>query len=396
MCFELDDIKKVVTDFEAEKNRAVCENEHLKQEICGFKRDISELQRINDKLCDDLEESDRCIKKLQNENAKLEECVQRKDMEICELEKLFEKVEELKVYVCQLERELEKTNKQMCCLEDQITELSRCVQEKDFCIRRLENKIRNLEGMICELEDTIKCLSDENRSLKCQLDECRQCLDRTNKELECMCQRLKQCECEKHILQCQVQELQQCLDDTNNKLQREVNCNCKLKDELKRLQEENHKLCVSNAFLQEENCELVKKLDCCNRNLKSCQCEYDRVQQECDAFKKSIGEFKNQIVTEIKCNVPCPPPCPVIPRRARSVNVPNRKRSNRTPRSTGLYDYVPCPPCKRPESMNTCNTDGLLKTVSFSVKIPRSISRGGGCHGMVETPSAKYRKRLGR
>lgn len=300
MAGDLNDIRKVVTDLEAEKNQALCLNQNLNEELCNLRKELCEHRRCEEKMREDLEETDNIIKNLRKENCQLEKCLQSKDCEICELRKLYTTIDELNAYICRLEKESECKTKQKNALEEQICELERCIQEKDCYIRRIENKINELEHTICEMEDEIKCLTDENECLKQELEECRRMVEKKTMELDCMCQRLKQCECEKQKLNCQIGQLQQALDDANDALQREQCNSCKLKEQLKRLQADNHKMCMDNSCLQEENCDLSKKLDTACKNLKKCQCEYERMQQDCQAFKRSIGEFKKQIVMDLK------------------------------------------------------------------------------------------------
>lgn len=300
MAGDLNEIRKVVADLESEKNQAVCLNQGLNDEVCNLKKELCEHRRCEEKMREDLEEAECMMQNLKKENCQLEKCLQSKDCEICELSKLCATIDELNGYICDLEKDIECKDKQKCCLEEQICELERCIQEKDCHIRRLENRMCELETTLCEMEEDIKHLQEENECLRQELEECRCMVEKKNMEINCLCQRLKQCECEKQKLNCQLEKMQGCLEDSNDALQREQCNNVKLKEQLKCLQNENHKLCMDNSCLQEENCELAKKLDCVTKNLKKCQCEYDRMQQDCQAFKKSIGEFKKQIVMDLK------------------------------------------------------------------------------------------------
>lgn len=352
---ELESIRLVVSEFGEEKNKVCIKNENLRKEICCLNSDINELKGINDKLCDDLEQSDKCIRKLKHENRKLEEWLQLKEDELCQSQELHDKVEKLKRCMCELYNDLDIVTKRRCSLEGHVAELNRYIKDKDLEIRRLEKNIDFLENTIRELEQTIKSVTEEIRDLKCQIEERRNCLDMTNRELDCMSQQLRQSEREKEKLQLQVQKLQHCLDEMNKELQKEMQSNAKLKDRVKWLQEESQKLSMDNAYLKEEDCNLKKKLDACNKKLKDSQCEYERELAEFEEFKKSIGKFKKQIVMETNNNspsIPClyptkpdfnyipkpdfgiPPVRSTFPRRARS-SYPRRRTigAARKPRS---------------------------------------------------------------
>lgn len=299
---DLEDIRKVLQNLEAEKNHALCENQELKCNLIQLKDEICEMQTANDKLIEELEYADRAAKKLKSENCKLEQCIQEKEEELCCFAKLCDEIENLKNVISQLERDLSCIDKENCNLEEQIAELTRCIQDKDGCIRRLENKLCELEREVCEMENTIKYYSDENECLKQELEECQSNLQKMNEEYACLCSNLKSCECAKRKLQEQIQNLQTALDHAHDALQREQTCGCKLKQQIKAAKEENHKLKMENSCLHEENCELNIKIDAYTKKLKQCQCEYQRVQCECEEFKRSIERFKKQIFNGIKCN----------------------------------------------------------------------------------------------
>lgn len=365
MAGDLNDIRKVVADLECEKNNALCENQSLKEELACLEKDLCEHRKIEQKLREDLEETEQTIKCLKFENCKLEECLRNKDCEICNLQKLYPTIDELNACNCQLQKELDCKERQKCALEEQIQDLNRCIQEKDMCIRRLESKLCDLEAALEELEDDNKALCEEHACLKQELDECRNTVEQKQMEIDCLCQRLKKCECEKSKIQCQLQSLHQALEETNEALAKEQACTCKLKEQLKCLQADNHKICMENSCLQEENCELAKKLDASQKCLKKCQCEYERMQSECQACKRSIGEFKKQIVNDLKnakCCPPdcCPPPCPPCKypsERSRSIHFP-RKNTQR-PRRDG----------------DCCDTFSMTSLPRCDV----SKSAGGGC-----------------
>ncbi|KAL1458974.1 hypothetical protein WDU94_010993 [Cyamophila willieti] len=282
---------------EEEKNEVVCENQQLNKVLADMKDELCQLKRVNCQLEDDLDITNRQVKILQNENCKLTNCITIKNEEIRELQKVFQEIDRLKIYICRLEKEKACYEKTIEKAEHQQRELERCLHEKDCCLKRLEHKIHDLHEEMTAMENNICRLEHDNNCLRQEFEECQDALRKSDCEMDALCQKLKCMEGIRQKLQEHVKQLQTGLCQMEKALEQEKCLSKKLNQRMCDCQNDNQRLKTENICLEEQNEEMNKKIQTCCKLLNKTRHDLECVKNEFECYRQNIGELKDQLAS---------------------------------------------------------------------------------------------------